>query len=92
MSTANSACQLRTGLQTPVCACSGISRAEDQDLFMSRDRCELCSLQVAALWQNEAKLAALSQAAAMKARSWSETANAAGLMNILEKTMKLQQM
>lgn len=48
--------------------------------------------QVAAVWQNEAQLAAVSQAAAVKARSWTEAANAAALLHLLHSAVDMSNM
>ena len=43
--------------------------------------------QVAQLWDSEARLAQVGQAAAWKARSWTESANAAALLSLVEQSL-----
>lgn len=45
-------------------------------------------MQVAALWQDSQKLAGISKAAALKARSWTEAANATALLMLTDKTVE----
>ena len=44
-------------------------------------------LQVAELWQSPFRLAEVGQAAAVKARSWTEDANAAMLLSLVEQVV-----
>ena len=44
-------------------------------------------VQVAKLWQSSCRLTEVGQAAAVKARSWTEAANAATLLSIVQRAM-----
>ena len=44
-------------------------------------------MQIGALWQDAAKLEIISKAAALKAKSWTEAANAATLLSLIDKTL-----
>ena len=49
----------------------------------------LHAAQVTELWGNAALLAQIGQAAAYKARSWTESANAATLLSLINKTTNI---
>ena len=44
-------------------------------------------VQVAELWQSSCRLTEVGQAAAVKARSWTEAANAATLLSLVQRAM-----